>query len=152
MWAFEFVDHPIFWSLLSLSLGAMSRVFMVLVPLVCTCIPLLLHVLLNLPLVPVCMELLWRCPWCCCCWIHCCCCYWVCCPWNLVHCWCCVCDQIFVVVCWVSMLGSGKLVRPSLCVLIPCVVFLVSRHYFCPVCQCVENTVFSPNEVVAIPM
>ena len=39
---------PHFWSLLSLSLGAMRRVLMVLVPLKCTWIPKLLHDLLKL--------------------------------------------------------------------------------------------------------
>ena len=38
----------LFWSLLSLSLGAMRRVLMVLLSLKCTWIPKLLHVLLNL--------------------------------------------------------------------------------------------------------
>ena len=38
---------PLFCSLVSLSLDAMSSVLMVFEPLKCTCIPLLLHVLLN---------------------------------------------------------------------------------------------------------
>ena len=38
---------PLFCSLVSLSLGAMSRVLMVFDPLRCTCIPFQLHVLLN---------------------------------------------------------------------------------------------------------
>ena len=50
------------------------------------------------------------------------------------------------------MVGSCKPVRFSLCVLIPCVLFFIGRHYFGPMCQGVENTVFSHNEMVAVPM
>ena len=43
---------PLFCNLLSLSLGAMRSVFMVFVPLKCTCVPLVLHVLLNFSHIP----------------------------------------------------------------------------------------------------
>ena len=52
---FKSVDYPTLGSLLSLSLGGIRSVFIVVVPLKCTCIPILLHVPLNLPPVPVCM-------------------------------------------------------------------------------------------------
>ena len=47
-WAFVLVNDLTFCSLVSLSLGAMSKSLMVLDPLKCTWIPFLLHVLLNL--------------------------------------------------------------------------------------------------------
>ena len=50
------------------------------------------------------------------------------------------------------MVGGGKFVRLSLCVLFPVWCLLGSRHYFGPLCQCVEKTVFSHDEVVTIPM
>ena len=46
--AVKSIYNPTFLSLLSLSLGAMRRVLMVLVPLKCTWIPKLFHILLNL--------------------------------------------------------------------------------------------------------
>ena len=48
-WHLNLLITPLFWSLLSLSLGAMRSVFIVFVPLKCTFIPLLLLVPLNLP-------------------------------------------------------------------------------------------------------
>ena len=48
VWAFKSIYNPYFFKFLSLSLGDMRRVLMMLVPLKCTLIPKLLHVLLNL--------------------------------------------------------------------------------------------------------
>ena len=49
VWALNLYITPLFWSLLSLSLGTIRRVLMVLLPLKCTWIAKLLQVLLNFP-------------------------------------------------------------------------------------------------------
>ena len=48
VWSFKFVDYPTLLKFVVPVLGFQEGVFIVFVPLKCTCIPLLLHVLLNL--------------------------------------------------------------------------------------------------------
>ena len=50
------------------------------------------------------------------------------------------------------MVRSCKLVRHFVCVLIIVQCLLVGRHYFGPMCQGVENSVFSHDETIAVPM
>ena len=65
---------PLFCSLVSLSMGAISKVLIVFEPLKCTFILFLLHVLLNFPPIPIYMEPLWKHSCCSCyCWSNCCC-------------------------------------------------------------------------------
>ena len=118
------VDDPTFWSLLSLSLGAMRRVLMVLLPLKCTWILKLLDIFLNL------FPSLWMysmygfCYLIHCCCFCCSCSYWDDYQWLFVHCGCCVYGWTCVVECWEAMVGSCKSVGLPWCAPFSCVVLV----------------------------
>ena len=93
MWAFEFVDYTTLLKFVVPVFGCHEESFYSVGPFEGYLYSLVVAYPFKIfPLVPTCMEPLWRCPchccfcccfhYCCCC---CCCCCWVGCPWNLVH-------------------------------------------------------------------